>query len=108
MFARVDDEDAFVGHPAARNRSKAFADLVRQRVRSGEVEPELNGGRHLVDVLTARSGRADEAFLDVAVADLQPRRDVKRHGGYRVIQPAMSRITASSTWPGVWYSVGRL
>ena len=34
-----------------------------------DVEPQLDGGRDLVDVLPARAGRAHEPFLELAVFD---------------------------------------
>ena len=45
------------------------AHVVGQRRRAARVEAQLHGGRHLVDVLPARAGGADEAFLALALVD---------------------------------------
>ncbi len=78
MLSSVDDQYAFGGDPAAGDCAKSLADIVLQR-RSVEIETELNGGRHLVDILAARPGCAHEPLLDLAVADLEPRRDHESH-----------------------------
>ena len=54
---------AFIGMTA-----QGRASLRRQRG-AADVEAQLHRGRELIDVLPARTGRADETFLDVALVD---------------------------------------
>ena len=63
MLATVDHEHIAGRHPLAGERSQARLDMLRQRG-GPDGEAQLHRGRHLVDVLPAWSGRADEALLD--------------------------------------------
>ena len=54
-------------------------DLGRQR-RRVDVEAQLHGRRHLVDVLPAGAGRAHEPLVDLAVVEDEGRRDLQHAG----------------------------
>ena len=56
---RLDDELAFLVHAATGQGHEAGADVLRERARMNHVEPQLNCGRDLVDVLplVRRRGR---------------------------------------------------
>ena len=70
--------------------------IVRSRTRSdrrrrtGRVEAQLDGGRDLVDVLAAGPGGADELLLELALGDLDIRRDEKPVARAHVFQTMMS------------------
>src|SRR5262245_11370889 len=66
---RRDDEHAIVGEPAAGQPFEPRAHRIGQRWRVAHVEAQLHGGRHLVDVLPARTRGADETLLDPALVD---------------------------------------
>ena len=75
--------------------------LVRER-RGADVEAQLHGGRHLVHVLAARPGGADEALVEIALVDERAYRSLRsmRHDS-RVraahSPPARSRTTPAET-----------
>jgi len=68
MLAAVDQQHTIASHSAGREREQSILDVGWQR-RGAHIEPELDGRRDLVDVLTARSGRAHEPLLDRAIVN---------------------------------------
>jgi hypothetical protein len=64
--ATADDEHAVVRHMASRQQYQSVHDFRRQCCFS-EVDPQLDGGRFLVDVLPARTRRAEKTLFDLAV-----------------------------------------
>ena len=68
MALRGDHQHAVGGHTPAGETRETRAHVGREPG-PGDVEAQLDRGRELVDVLSARAGRADEAFLDVALVD---------------------------------------
>src|SRR5262249_41032244 len=68
MLAAVDDEDARVGDAVARHGDEPLLDGI-WKGGGVNVEAELDGARHFVDVLTARARGADEPLLDLPVVD---------------------------------------
>src|SRR5262245_20413582 len=76
MFARVNQQHAVNCQPVARQFHQPGLDVVRQRG-TADVEPQLDGGGHLVDILTARTGRAHELLVDLTLVDGQTGGDAK-------------------------------
>ncbi len=69
MALAQQDDLAFLGGPAARQREKADLDLVGQRRRAAHVEAQPHRGRDLVDVLPARSRGTDELERELLLGD---------------------------------------
>src|SRR5262249_39112203 len=65
---RLDHDDAVLGHALAGQALEANRRIGWQRDAAG-VEAELRRRRHLVDVLAAGAGRANESDLDVVLVD---------------------------------------
>ena len=63
----LDDDYAIGGHPGAGDCAQPLADPIIERRGSHRVEPQLNRGRDLVDVLTAGPRGADESLLQFGV-----------------------------------------
>ncbi len=55
----IDDDLSVGGGTAAGQFQQAGFDLRRQAGRTGGIEAQLHGGRHLVDILSAGTGRTD-------------------------------------------------
>ena len=68
MLAAVDQQHAIGGHAICREHEQSIFNVGGER-RGAHIEPQLNGRRNLVDVLTARSGSADETLLDFALVN---------------------------------------
>ncbi len=51
----VDNQDAVVGKPPAREAYEARAHILRQRRRAAHIEAQLGRGGQLVDILTTRA-----------------------------------------------------
>src|SRR5215471_14140200 len=86
---RRDHQHAVGGHPPSGEPFEANAHVGRQG-RTRDVEAQLDRGRKLVDVLPAGTGRADEAFLEVALVDRDAAGDAD-HG------PAVGWVERSET-----------
>src|SRR3954469_1731098 len=84
VLPAVDDQDALGREPLAGERDEPRLHLGGQR-RRPDVEAQLHRRRHLVDVLPARTRRADEALLDLALVERQGRRDLQ-HDGRRSVR----------------------
>ena len=65
-----DDDHAIAGDPPAGELVKPLAHGLGQRGRAARIEPQLHGGRHLVDVLPARTRGAHERLLQLGIVDL--------------------------------------
>src|SRR6478672_9829952 len=68
VFAAVDLQDTVGCQPVARQGNQPLLDLVRQR-RGPYVESQFDGGRDLIHVLSARTGRANESLFDFVVRE---------------------------------------
>src|SRR5262245_1496954 len=66
---RDDDEHAVVGEAPAGEALEPRPHVRRQRARLPQVETQLHRRRQLVDVLAARSGRADKILLDLTLVE---------------------------------------
>ena len=73
MLVGADHDLAVERQPAPGKLLQPCAHILRQHRVAVDVEAQLHRGGHLVDILSARPGRADEAFLKVAL--------VQREGG---------------------------
>jgi hypothetical protein len=66
---REDHQHAAFGEPCAREPLKTLLHRIVERWRMGNVEAQLHGGRHFIDVLSAGAARAgkgkDEFGLSV-------------------------------------------
>ena len=62
MFARVHHDYVLIGQPRTRQNPQPRLDILRQR-RPAEIKPKLHSGRDFVDVLPARTGRADKTLF---------------------------------------------
>ena len=60
---RFDDHDTIAGDPLIVEREEPLLDILWQRRRL-DIEPQMNRGRDLVDVLTARALRANGGPID--------------------------------------------
>ncbi len=69
MTLRDKDQNAVARKPGAGEPLEPRAHPFRQGWRLPDVEAELDRGRELIDILPARTRRANEAFLDFAFAD---------------------------------------
>lgn len=78
VFVGADDDLALEGEAAPGELGQARAHVLRQVRMTVEAEAQLDGGRDLVDVLSARAGGADEAFREVALVQSQS----GRHGNH--------------------------
>ncbi len=65
----ADDEHAIAGDAPTTQSLQAYAHIGGKAAGAPHVEPELDRGRHLVDVLPARSRSADEVFFDLRFRD---------------------------------------
>jgi hypothetical protein len=88
----VDDDHAVRRHPAPGNRTQPPPDVVVQRIRARSVEPQLNGRRDLVDVLTARARSPYETLLELGFVDVDAI-------GY--VQHAVSQCSNVTRRPGL-------
>src|SRR5918994_4233369 len=68
-----DDDHVLVREASTCKRAQPLSYTLRQCRPGIEVAAQLHGARNLVDVLTARSARADEAQLDRALGDVRHR-----------------------------------
>lgn len=68
VLAALDHQHAIARHPAAGQRRKPLLDVRGQRG-SGNVDAQLDCGRHFVHVLAARTGGTHEPFLDIGLVD---------------------------------------
>jgi hypothetical protein len=63
MRARVDDQDAVGTHAVTGQPFQPRANLSWQS-RDIQVDPQFHGGLNFVDVLTSRTGGAQETFVE--------------------------------------------
>src|SRR5262245_27699401 len=66
--AAVDEEYAVGAHPSSGEAGESRLDLLRKGG-GRDIEPQLDRRRHLVDVLSAGPGGADEALRDQVLGD---------------------------------------
>src|SRR6267154_4573505 len=78
VLLRLDDEDALAADALVARAQKAPLDRLGQR-RRADVEAQMHGRGHLVDVLAARALRADRADFDFRFRD-RDRGGSVRHG----------------------------
>ena len=65
--ACVEHEHAFARHAFSRKADQTPLYALRETGRGHDVEPKLDGGRHLVDVLPAGSRRANEREVNLGL-----------------------------------------
>jgi hypothetical protein len=70
MPTRDEQDAAIFVETLTRKSSQSSLDALLERTSSGEIEAQLHRGGDFVDVLAARTGRADEALLEIGVWDL--------------------------------------
>src|SRR5690348_9099476 len=72
---RLDHQHACVGEPAVTARQHARAHVFRQRWRMRDIETQLHRALGAVDVLPARTARAQEALGQFGIGDIDVWRD---------------------------------
>jgi hypothetical protein len=65
----VDDEYAGFCQSLAGEADQAFSNVFREVGRAVNIETELNGGGHFIDILTPGSGGTDEVQRDFCIVD---------------------------------------
>jgi len=65
----LDRENTCVAHPSAGEANQSPFDGCRHGSRAPDVEPQLDGGCDLVDLLTTGTGGTDEAFLELRIVE---------------------------------------
>lgn len=65
----VDQEDTLIAYPIAVELEYPVLHMSRNGRGSPDVETDLDGGGHLVDVLPSRAGGSDELFFNLSIGN---------------------------------------
>src|SRR5688572_22329592 len=72
-LASLDEDLVRVGQALAGERAQSRLHVIAQCRIARQRESQLHGRRHLVDVLPAGTGRADEGHFEIGVRNLEAR-----------------------------------